>query len=449
MSNEYQYKFLCNRQIPLIASSDAKEYDEAFGMLLNYIGEEIDKKNCLYKLINRKDVFSTIELLELALAIKRINKIDSNWVRKQLQLATGKDDNNAQGAITEIMTLGSLYYSDNCEYKVKPASYSNPGIDGYLTYNNGMKVELSIKHYGESYHEREFKNNCEKICKEFERILSKDFFSIQMTIDFKYYPNTKSWEKLRKYLVWLLGKYQKCTRQLVAMISGGQYKSIPTSIDGDISIVFGPLREKCQYAGKPSYILSICTKPHPNDFKGVLDKIQSAVYNLSKYYKPEKNKKSALFIHMPNAYPLQALSGMISSYLNKQTNKIDYIILYTTIIAYDKSSNRYIYHVINLYSRNSDKGINFKFKKAYGRVLDEIPFPRFDGIGFPEVKDRYFFQRGQINQMIEQVSDDNKEWRGNLGIVAPGIERICHIVLEDGTVAIKAIDNIDDELLIS
>lgn len=130
MSGEYQYKFLCNRQIPSIASSEAKEYDEAFGNLLSYISEEIDKKNCLYKLIKRKDVFSTIELLELALSVKNINKIDSNWVRKQMQLATGKDYNNAQGAITEIMTLGSLCCNGDCEYKVKPASYSNPGVDG-------------------------------------------------------------------------------------------------------------------------------------------------------------------------------------------------------------------------------------------------------------------------------------------------------------------------------
>lgn len=105
--------------------------------------------------------------------------------------------------------------------------------------------------------------------------------------------------------------------------------------------------------------------------------------------------------------------------------------------------------MINLYAKNIEKGVSFKFKKAYGRITDEIPFPRFDGIGFPEVKDRYFFQRGQINQMIEKVSEDKGEWRGDLGSVAPGVERVCHIVLGDGTVAINAIENRDDELLIS
>lgn len=449
MSSGYQFKFLCNRQIPMIALSDEKEYDEAFGMLLNYINEKIDKKNCLYKLIERKDVFSTIELLELALSIKKLNKIDSDWVRKQMQLATGKDYNNAIGAITEIMTLGSLCYNGNCDYKVKPASYSNPGVDGYLIYKNGMEVDLSIKRYGESYHQREFRNNCEKMFIELENILSKDGFSIQMTIDFKYYPNTKKWENLRKYLVYLIKNYQKCTRELIAMISARPDKCIFINLDGDIDIVFGPLSERNQYAGKPSYILNVWTKPHPNDFKGVLDKIQSAEFNLDKHYKPEKNKKSALFIHMPNAYPLQVLSGIISSYLSQQTHKIDYIILYTSIIAYDKLNSKSIYHVINLYSKSIDKGISFKFKKAYGRIIDEIPFPRYGGMGFSEVKDRYFFQKGQINQMIEQESGKAREWRGDLGSVAPGIERICYIALGDGIVAIKAIENIDDELLIN
>lgn len=80
-----------------------------------------------------------------------------------------------------------------------------------------------------------------------------------------------------------------------------------------------------------------------------------------------------------------------------------------------------------------------------------IPFPKYSEGNFPEVKDRYFFQRGKIHQFLEQVSKDTKEWKGELGNIAPGIERISYVKLnerDDKILSIKAIDNVNEELLI-
>ena len=110
-------------------------------------------------------------------------------------------------------------------------------------------------------------------------------------------------------------------------------------------------------------------------------------------------------------------------------------------MAYDESNSKAVYHVSVIHSHKNDSKICFRFKKAYGRVAHEIPLPRFGGASFLEVKDKYFFQRGKINLLFEK-SEDKKEWKGTLENIAPGIELIYHLKLDDGTLAIKRIDNL-------
>lgn len=67
------------------------------------------------------------------------------------------------------MTLDSLCEGRMFGYNLKPAPSGNPGIDGYLIYDNGIEVSLSIKRFGESYHQKVFRERCEDICREFEK----------------------------------------------------------------------------------------------------------------------------------------------------------------------------------------------------------------------------------------------------------------------------------------
>lgn len=145
----------------------------------------------LQLLWNRSDILSTLELYIFGEALRQMNLVNSKWLKGQIKLIKGNDENNRRGAFFEIIGLS---YFINSSSKLIPAPNSKPGFDATIL-SNEQKTYISSKSFGRSKHDREFENEAKETEEQILILMDKyRIFYVEFWITFE---NTTSLKKRR------------------------------------------------------------------------------------------------------------------------------------------------------------------------------------------------------------------------------------------------------------
>lgn len=141
------------------------------------------KDSIVKNYFSQTDSTSTIELFSLIDAIEHCNCIDSDWVKKNIDIIEKKNINNAYGSLWEILFGGILFDSG---VNVTLEKDSNQGID--LSANIwGTDFHFSLKRYEPSTHY----NNLELFFEKLKPIIEQFREEITNTfIYFQTYPDS-------------------------------------------------------------------------------------------------------------------------------------------------------------------------------------------------------------------------------------------------------------------
>ena len=411
-----------------------------FDKMLKYLGGDIwlmkssNNGHPIVKLWNRKDYMATNELINFAYAVNTMDEIDSRWTAQIMKEVSGKDINNAHGAIFEILALS--LFSDSCQ--VIPAPKGYPGIDGTLKCEDGTKINLSLKYYGMSNAEQRFYKLMDSIEDELKRELEcRNLLSAEVPLIFQKYPETPT-EKSRivKQLKLAIDEYELY----------GTRKPRP-SIE-DPMIIIRPIRGFSLSNSKTSSKIIAISPMHRNEYKNLRDKLDEACMNIRKHA-PERNPntKNCIMVHIHENADIDSYQEDMQQYIDDNSDDkdfpIDYIILYQALIACDRKGEYSIYHILR--SAMNKRGLK---KVGIEKVsLPNITFfvgkreaETFKNILFAgetelfNLNNVYLYQKGDIFEKYQNNSDDSVF--GRLKMLAPGIRVNPVLPIPDGKMII-------------
>ncbi|MEI9911574.1 MAG: hypothetical protein WDO71_19125 [Bacteroidota bacterium] len=306
---EYNYKYATGR-VPWVEAIAPEEVDDCFRVVIELFTEDwLNKKenNVVQRLWQAPYALATAEIYALGFALRRMNEIDKKFVKDKVALMQSADPKDVNGAMFEVFALSSF----GNHYKVIPAKEGQPGYDGIIEPVNGKTINLSIKNYSISAHQRSFMNYSNEV-----EQLAKQYINqfkcppLEIIINKKSsYPSAADWQELKDNLHGAFIEYNK---------AGKVYQRAEI---GDWSII---LQELIPITGKfaknpRSYTLIISSKFHNNEEKNLFDKLDEAMANIVKHQPKEtETVKNCVIIHLP----------MIASRRNCQQWVMDYFTRY-------------------------------------------------------------------------------------------------------------------------
>lgn len=413
--------FLKKRQ-NAIQNIPEKTINDWVEKMLRYLGGEVwlkKSKNVnhpIVKLWGRKDAMATNELVNFAYAVTVMEGIDPKWTAQTMKIVAGRDYNNAHGAIFEILAL-SAFAEGGCE--VIPAPVGCPGIDGTLRFGDST-VNLSLKYYGMSNAESNFRALMDNANRAFVKELCKTGkLSAQIMLSMKRYADTP---KEKEAVI-------KAVREAVALY--GERACI-TTLESDIcNIIMRPIGLYRLAETERSHVFVATSPLHKNEYKNLSDKIDDARENLERY-RPEQSDSeyNGVVVHLHESADIDAYQKDVQSYFNSRPDiPISFVMLYQALITSDeKNETTSVTHIIKpVFS--VERVIKPKGPRPVphiefflGNGTDEPPKKLLcaDGRSIVELKNVYYYQKGEIFQQAEVFSDGSIG--GTLSSLSPGIK---------------------------
>ena len=140
---------------PVYAELALKALEQAFNPL--WLG--VEGKHPLKKLWARPDRLATSELFIFGSAIKKVQKLHPEWLKKTIKKVRGSEVSS--GFITEIITCAQLVPHRGT---LHPAmNRDQPGYDLEATYDHGIKHFISVKNQDVSDSQKKFTRNSKLI----------------------------------------------------------------------------------------------------------------------------------------------------------------------------------------------------------------------------------------------------------------------------------------------
>lgn len=344
-----------NRQ--LIPGLDLGVYEEEMRFLVEQFGEKwiFSPKgaNPLQQLMARKDELATSELFSFASNLRTLWKQNSKWAKEQIKIIKEGNPNNRQGAFFEINGLGMF---ESLNQRIVPASRNNPGTDGACFINEEKILSISLKNYGISTHHENFLRDARKsetIIVELIQTMKPP--PIQLLIgSFKSYPDKTNWKALTDQIDKILDDFIKTKASKLYMIDDF-WLVRPSRID----------ESENYYNEKSSYQMLIVSNYHRNEKKNLVDKLEEACANLSKFGKLEsETEKNALVIRLSELASITTCKAWANEYLEVNPNKpISAIILYQPTVATSTADGRKQIHNCYQVAHRNDEQIEWLYQK--------------------------------------------------------------------------------------
>jgi hypothetical protein len=108
----------------------------------------------LGKLWRRNDGAAVNQLCLLGDAIAGLNRIGAKWVASHVKKIKSSDANSRRGSLFELLAINLFRQSPQ---EVKPTGRNYPGYDALVTTADGATIYVSLKSFGTSVHEQEFR----------------------------------------------------------------------------------------------------------------------------------------------------------------------------------------------------------------------------------------------------------------------------------------------------
>lgn len=409
----------------------------------------------------RSDILATNELYTLAFSIETVNKIDSSWMKDQLKLAKGKDENNRRGAIFEIIGLNLM---NNSEHPVSPARLNQAGYDGILKRTDATEVRVSIKNYGKSTFQKSFEKKAQTLESKVVALLNKHSYPpTQVVIDFpSQFPTENDWKMLEDKMDEIFKIKRNDKDPFSAMVEPVDNKIKLSSDNGRVIfyLFIAPILVKKEMIHDKyrTYTLLVTAPYHQNEYKNLFSKIDLACANLLKHSASETdNVINSILLHVPNTVSVKTCEQWLSEYFEQFPNKqITFVILYqSNVVEIEETNSSAIQHTCKIYIKNNKniKG-GYKFSLPVGICSNEstdLYFIADTPDGKKEkfvLKDKYSYQHGEYFMKLQP--DGLGGFQGDLKKIGNGV--YTNLVIEmpgqKGSLVVKGRFPPSDELLI-
>src|SRR3984893_5666415 len=156
----------------------------------------------LQNLWQRKDGFATNQLCLLGDAIAGLKPIDAPWVKRHVEKIKGRQSNERRGSMFEMLGTNLFRHAPQI---ITPTKRNAAGYDAILTLPDGAKVDLSLKSYGTSTHERLFRTQAASSQQAFKDLMkARRPQGAVLQVIANAYPSRSDWQGLRDQLPTLL-----------------------------------------------------------------------------------------------------------------------------------------------------------------------------------------------------------------------------------------------------
>lgn len=369
----------------------------------------------LQRLWTRRDALATNELFTFGLALTRLGKIDSKWLDHQIKLIKGRDENNQNGAIFEI--IAANYFCQNGQVVV-PANINQKGYDIDVDIANSVQWRVSLKAYAESIHEKLFRKKMEVIRQKIVSLLISKRLNVQVFIAASTYPTESNWQKLISSL-----------HNLISHYNGNSF----TTIVDTWSIAILPLLPSGGETLAKSHISHtvIGVAPyHQNEQDNFLSKLDSAVSNLARHVTSQSGRHAFIFLRLPPTASAVTLKGWVDDYFNANLSSVlDGVIFLQPYLSFNSETSGIAHFStcsLSASYRASEKPL-VHLEIPVGTVTSTPPLWELHADKNENILEgRYIFQQGQHFTLMRPTASGQK---GNIVRKAPGIH--THLVLED------------------
>lgn len=250
---------------------------------------------------NRRDALATNELFTFGRSLIAAEKASANWLKSQIKLVRGKDENNQRGAIFEILAVGYL----ESHQTVRPASANQPGYDLDVENSKGALYRVSLKRYSQSKHERLFRKKSQVAESKFLDALNISRANALLYIEANDYPNESDWQNLYAEIYKITSEFRGS--KTIVEIGGRWLVGLQP---------LTPEREEKFDDNEVSYSF-VCVSPyHKNEQKNFNSKLESAVHNLDCHVSRDSSRQPIIVILLPVSASAHVLAHWVNEYFN-------------------------------------------------------------------------------------------------------------------------------------
>ncbi|WP_231368600.1 hypothetical protein [Mariprofundus ferrooxydans] len=412
---------MSNRQNPL-TDIQLEEVEEAFDRIVKHFTApwltQQSGNHMLQTLWNRRDALATNELFAFGKSLIASERISESWLRNQLKLIRGKDENNQRGAIFEILALGYL----SSRQVVFPAAANHPGYDLDIKTKQGADYQISLKRYSQSTHEKLFRKKSAHAEKVLLDGLKKTCRNGMLYVEAKEHPSESDWQKLYSELNLLTSSFDGSKR--IEEISGkwliGLMPLIPQSNE--------------QYStGHISYSFTCSSPYHKNEQDNFTSKLEAAVSNLERHINKGSEQIPLIIIQLPLSASAITLTQWAQEYLNSNISSVLEAVLFVqpfTTSTEDMSSSYIAYNISSAFASSFGAKVTepLNFEMPVGKITQQPPtWSLRSDLGDRPLFDKYVYQRGK-HYLLASISE-NGSLMANVSRKAHGIETIAVINL--------------------
>jgi hypothetical protein len=299
--------------------------EDALGAVARAFGEEwltAKKDHPLRRLWRRGDFLATNELYWLGDSFMRLSA-NERWIGHAVERIKLPNRNDRVGLTFEVLGLAAFATSDQ---KLALPSANNPDWDGELSVGDGPRYRLSVKNFGESSRDGEFRKKSEEAT-----ALILDFAThamlpwIHVKIETSEYPDSGVWRKVMAAIP-------------TAIRSRGQ------PLAGDSwQIIASDTRPASEHPLDPyhlSYSVLAIGPRHPNERKNFLDKIEAACLSFDKAARAyDANTFAMPLIRLSENAPIEAYVEYAREYLTRDEVALAGLWLYQCSVAVDMKAD--------------------------------------------------------------------------------------------------------------
>jgi hypothetical protein len=307
------------------------ELDRRLGAVANAFDSEwlsAANGHPLKALWRRQDGFAVNQLCILGHALAGLYPIDPRWVKEHVDKIKGNEVNERRGSMFEL--LGAALFLKPPQ-TIKPTKRSNPGYDAVLMLPDQATVDISLKSYGTSTHELEFRKQAAHVQEEFTNLLkSRDSTGGVLNVFANTFPSAQDWEQLCLALPNLQPNTPTTIGVWSAKIGSLPVEYSPYSLD------------------HLSYIVFIAAPFHKNESKNLSDKFDEAFANAERHAKQKPDGVRAVLLRIPETISLKTCDAWAKDYLaSNQNSPIDAIFLYQIAVVERPDDQSVIGHAIS------------------------------------------------------------------------------------------------------
>jgi hypothetical protein len=398
-----------------------EDVEQAFAKIAQYFGDVWLKtksgSHVLQLLWNRRDALSTNELFTFGRSLIAAESASVDWLKGQIKLVRGKDENNQRGAIFELLTVGYTAYRQT----VIPAPMSQPGYDIDIETKDGTLYRASLKRYSQSTHEKNFRKKSEVAEAKFLSGLKESRHNAVLYIEAKEYPSESDWQRLYSAIYQLSSDFRG-------------YKTI-TEVNGKWLTGLLPLvpEQNEEFVTTNISYSFVCASPyHKNEQMNFFSKLETAIFNLEHHVTSISNQVPIIIMQLPVTAPAPTLTSWAKEYLSDNPSSlIEAIFFLQPYTASNKNmSSSYIAHFASAAVSNSfhTKAVHpLEFEVPAGIITRQPPEWRLQSdIGEKQLPEQYVYQKGKH---YISASKEPGGFSANITRKAPGIESVAVFTL--------------------